>query len=210
MEGTPGVITTLQIFNNLYVNPSTSDTWADAVINEGIGNVGVVIADNTLIGSTTAQGNGAGIAIETNDSSGNAAKIENNIIDNFNRGVYVNPGSTTPATSHNDYYNVAYVGSGANGNTYSTLSSWQSYCSCDANSVNGNPLLTGTYQLASSSSAAWQTGVNLTSLGITALDSDKAGVARPTSGAWAIGAYYDSGSGDAQPSPPTGLSAQVQ
>ena len=71
---------------------------------------------------------------------------------------------------------------------YSSLASWQAACSCDANTLTSNPLVNsnGTLQAGSPAIGA---GVNLTSLGITGLNSDANGVARPTSGAWDIGAY---------------------
>lgn len=46
------------------------------------------------------------------------------------------------------------------------------------------------YQLLSASGALYRTGTNLTSLGITALDSDYLAVSRPSVGAWDIGTYY--------------------
>jgi hypothetical protein len=54
-------------------------------------------------------------------------------------------------------------------------------------------------------------GANLTSLGIAMLNQDHAGVARPTTGAWDIGAYqYGSASASNPPAPPSGLTASVQ
>lgn len=218
MEGTPGTISGLQITNSLYVNTSTTHTWADSVINEGIGNTSIVIANNTLVGSTSSTSgsncNGstcADIAIQTHDSAGNGAIIKNNIISTFNRALVMVSSSTIPTSDYNDFYGNADVADGPNGTLYSTASAWNTYSSEDAHSQSGNPDLNGTYQLTNSSSAAWQTGVNLTSLNIANLDSDMARATRPPSSPpnWDIGAYYDSGSGD-PPNPPTGLSAAVQ
>ena len=52
--------------------------------------------------------------------------------------------------------------------------------------------LSGAYKLQAGSPAIGA-GVNLTSLGITGLDTDAAGVARPATGAWDIGAYQYNG-----------------
>jgi hypothetical protein len=57
----------------------------------------------------------------------------------------------------------------------------------DVHSFTTNPNLTATFHL-NSGSPAIGTGVNLTSLGITALNSDASGVARPAVAAWDIGA----------------------
>ena len=60
-----------------------------------------------------------------------------------------------------------------------------------------------------SGSAAIGKGANLTSLGITALNSDAAGTARPSSGGWDIGAFqYGSQTGTIDP--PSGLNATVK
>jgi hypothetical protein len=51
--------------------------------------------------------------------------------------------------------------------------------------------------------------VNLTNLGIAALNADKAGTPRPATGNWDIGAYQN-GSAAGGPSAPSGLTAVVQ
>jgi len=91
-------------------------------------------------------------------------------------------------------------------NAFTTLADWQGQ-GFDKNSSSGNPSLAN--YMPQSGSAAIGIGANLTALAITALDSDMAGVVRPTSGAWAAGAYQDPTSGSA-PAPPTGLAAAVQ
>jgi hypothetical protein len=61
----------------------------------------------------------------------------------------------------------------------------------------------------SNSSIVVGAALNLSSLGITGLDSDKNGAARPTSGAWDAGAYNLAGSGSV-PAAPTGLQATAK
>jgi hypothetical protein len=95
----------------------------------------------------------------------------------------------TITADYNDTYNVTDYGV-INGTYYPAWSgggSWQA-AGYDIHGVNGNPLLSGAYMLGSGSPAIG-TGTNLTSLGIAALNSDAAGVARPSSGAWDIGAF---------------------
>ena len=63
-----------------------------------------------------------------------------------------------------------------------------------------------TYRIGAGSTAIGA-AVNLTSLGIIALDTDAAGISRSTSGAWDIGAYQYVAPDTTPPSVPTGLSA---
>jgi hypothetical protein len=70
-----------------------------------------------------------------------------------------------------------------------------------------NPLInafpTATLQAGSPAIAA---GANLTSLRQTFLNSDKNGTARPSTGAWDVGAF-SSGSAVTRPNPPTNVTA---
>ncbi|MDR3559373.1 MAG: choice-of-anchor Q domain-containing protein, partial [Candidatus Pacebacteria bacterium] len=97
---------------------------------------------------------------------------------------------------------------------YTALSSWQadqggcpnSYNDCA--SVAGNPNLSASH-VPNLDSLLIGAGANLTSLGITALNSDATGAARPATGAWDIGAYqYQTGSDTIAPNSPTGLSVE--
>ncbi|HVM77365.1 MAG TPA: Ig-like domain-containing protein, partial [Candidatus Paceibacterota bacterium] len=71
-------------------------------------------------------------------------------------------------------------------------------------SIVGNPSLTASYYISSAgTSAASGAGANLTSLGIASLDADAAGVSRPSSGAWDIGAYQFASGGGGDTTPPS-------
>jgi hypothetical protein len=107
--------------------------------------------------------------------------------------IYVNNGATIDLSDHNDFYNIGGFTSGGNGVTYSgtsygSLSAWHTASGFDGNSITTNPNLDANYKLQAGSPAIGL-GANLTSLGITGLDSDKAGTSRPSSGAWDAGAY---------------------
>jgi hypothetical protein len=100
---------------------------------------------------------------------------------------------------YNSLYNNNYAG--YNGGFYDTLASWRTALGgCpgtnhECNSIATNPNLNSDYTPKSNSPTVGA-GVNLTSLGITALNSDKNGIARPATGAWDIGAMeYVSGGG---------------
>jgi hypothetical protein len=120
----------------------------------------------------------------------------------------------TPAGA-NPFYGPTACPSGA------SFASWKSNCGFDVHGQNTSITVNAAPFTLPSGSAAIGTATNLTSLGITALNtgapqtfgvSGSCGtgcVPRASSGAWDGGAYpYQSGS--AGPNPPSGLSAQVQ
>src|SRR5947199_8826180 len=74
--------------------------------------------------------------------------------------------------------------------SYSTLSAWQVATGQDSNAVytSANAGLDSTYR-PPTGSVVIDAGANLTSLGISALNSDKAGVDSPASGPWVEGGY---------------------
>ena len=99
------------------------------------------------------------------------------------------------ATDGNFYGTTSAGGASNTGTYYNTLSAWQGCVAngCpsahDSHSITANPALNGSY-----APTVALTGVNLTSLGITALNSDYNGSARPSTGAWTIGAINQAGS----------------
>lgn len=134
--------------------------------------------------------------------------FENDIFDPSGVWFYNASNGGTYLASWTADYNDYYSGTDwqYNNNSYSTLSSWQSACSCDANSTTNNPSLNAsTYEPTSST----PNGTNLTSLctgNLVGLCTDAAGNSRPSSGSWTMGAYqYSSGA----PVAPTGLTAVV-
>jgi hypothetical protein len=198
------------VFNNVLVNTSgtTNDTPANGLIQDWCN--ADFILNNTLVGITQSSTNpennsNPGLMVNV----GTATTLENNIIQLFRNGTGMGSGSSITAQDYNDYYDNTDPAWDNASNIYATLSAYQAChtngCPAgthDTHSTIANPLLTGTYHLTSSSSAAWQTGVNLYSTcngqatpGLGALCSDKSGTVRPTSGAWDMGAFESSGSG---------------
>ena len=214
-------VSSVYFFNNVFVNTSSNHCFADGFISwDGAGML--LAANNTFLGnSTSCVNNGSnssgdnGIAYEGGSVN---LQLENNIMHSMgNTFVYTNGGGTSITTANNNDY---YTGGGwtwlSDGNT-ADFATWKNWCACDSAATIGNPLLTGAYHLTNSSSAAWQKGTNLyqtcsgqPSPGLGALCFDAAGVARPSSGAWDMGAFEDSASGGSAPNPPTGLAAAVQ
>jgi hypothetical protein len=104
----------------------------------------------------------------------------------FCGGSYTGPGCSSGFCTYDGWKNLGY----------------------DVHSTTGDPKLSGTYFPGLDSSAIGL-GENLTNLGITALNSDKAGNPRPSTGPWDIGAYeYVPGGDTTAPAAPTGLTVQ--
>lgn len=207
----------LRAFNNLLVNGagSTGRVPANGFIQDWCTNTSIY--NNTMVGFSASDNTGGNQCVSLNIGTG--LTIKGNICSTVYLGLYLNNGGSVQlaAMDYNDIHNVSYTASDNLGNYYATLANWQSCTShgCpashDTNSKSGDPVLNGSYHLTNNTSTAWQTETNLTGLSISALDSDKAGVARPGSGPiWDMGAYFDSGTGNAAPNPPTALTAGVQ
>ena len=118
--------------------------------------------------------------------------LKNNICLNGIAVAEIGPNDWTQLVSnYNDGYpapsNWACVNVEVSGSCL-TLASYKSMEMQEANSITSNPALTVSYQLTIGSPAIGA-GINLTSLGIPALDLDCVGAARPSTGAWTIGAY---------------------
>jgi len=205
-------------FNNLLVVESGAATEGDIVIrgnSPGPAPTNVRILNNTIVDNSTPD-----ILIKNGGSSsgeqGTGLTWENNIFQGNKYDFVYGPSGTPSWTSnYNDFYGFTYIAA-TNGDAgpptnYSTLTAWQAL-GFDANSSNGNPLLTS--YIPQSGSAAIGLGTNLTSTcsgqptpGLGALCSDANGNARPSSGAWTAGAYNAASGGP--PLPPTGLTATV-
>ena len=181
-----GTITGTKVFNNLLLNGSTTNGPANGFIT-ALGTSTGAAYNNTIfcngVGQSAIKASGPG-----------ADTLENNIISTCPVGIYVNSGSTIAGSNYNVIYDLTGGSSSMyyNGTNYSTVAAWTAGTGFDANSVTGNPKLNtdGTLQSGSSAIAA---ATNLTSLSITALNSDYAGNPRPSSGAWDVGAYEGSG-----------------
>lgn len=175
--------TAIYTYNNLivanngeFVNNAWIFHWANS--ND-------IIANNTVIGGTASGSGGCIYGLSLTN-----ATIYNNIASNC--GVLMWMDSTTFSALDNNLYQASSLSSKwrIGSNFYSTLASWQSASGGDSNGVaqTGSLNLNASYYPLVTSSAVGA-GSNLTSLGVTALDTDKASVARPPSSAWDIGAY---------------------
>jgi hypothetical protein len=127
--------------------------------------------------------------------------FENNVIQNYGQYVVINAGSPGATFAVFDYNTYGPIGSsgvdswqfestGAN-----SLAAWQTACSCDAHAQHNTNLNLNSTGLQQTGSVVIAAGTNLTTLGISTLDSATtagntiAAVARPSTGAWDAGAY---------------------
>jgi hypothetical protein len=137
--------------------------------------------------------------LETAGTTGNTWNVENNICEGGTWAYYFDA-LPKMNLSNNDYYKIGSRGWEI-GSTNYAFARWKRATGQDANSITTNPGLNANYTIASASSAAYQVGANLTSLGVTPLEisaplnfgeSGSCGsgcVARPSSGNWDLGAY---------------------
>jgi hypothetical protein len=208
------------IFNNVFNNNPAYhmpalEMWTDGGIY-AITNP--IIVNNTFMGGDETFGGNVDVFI--NDTGITGITLENNVVTGGNTLVSVNPGSSFIAINHNVYENIFADGGanqvfGYNGASYSTLTSWRAALPA-ATGQDSASLFDTISQIALASggqlnhgSSAIGEGINLTSLGITALDTDRTGAPRPTTGPWDAGAFASSGA-TSLPAAPTGLTATVQ
>jgi len=153
------------VFNNLFVNSSTIDAPSNAQIiaKANGGNPAVSIYNNTFVYQPSSKGRcimNQGAVLAGENNTGSQCSL-----------AYYNSAGTISLSDYNDWY-------AAGGNDATEGS----------HSIVLNPLLTGVYTLGVGSPAIGA-AQNLTPLSIIPLDSDLAGISRPSSGPWDIGAY---------------------
>ena len=164
-------------FNNLLVVNSGCASGAGllAIAGQGMGGSNEYLYNNTVVGDSTqfcslisVQGGVQNVVVKNNiATTGSAAFYSTNDI--------------TISLDHNLYYNWGGSGWTIGGKIYSTLSSYQSGSGQDVHGAANNPNL-GSGYMPPAGSPAVGLGGNLTTLGMTPLDSDKADVARGPNG----------------------------
>ena len=207
-----GAFHNINVYNNVFYVTAAASGYEGLIVvrpdTSGGSLTNISFYNNTVIGNDSTQGAGCVCSGLNLQGSNSGYVLENNIFLHIStsQAYYNDTGSKFASVftiiNNNDYYDVGEIGlySGA---SYSTLAQWQA-AGWDTNGSNGNPSLNSTYQ-PQTGSALIGLGANLTSLGITPLDSDLAGVARPSTGAWTAGVYQSSssGTGGSTPTPPS-------
>jgi len=225
--GNTGSGSTCYIFNNLFVqqpiyaNLQSHGVWLNLSLG-GTYNMGpFYLYNNTFINYSIPlelYGDGVlGLTVENNLMSEGTTSV--NYFYDKDTGSSVSLTTILTASDYNSFYGGRAYGSfnSRGQNTWCWPQSGGPPSGCtgnppwvntgfDTHSVSANPLLTASNTLAAGSPDI-KAGTNLTSLcrTIAPLCYDAAGVARPTTGAWDIGAYQH-----LPPDPPTGLRALVK
>jgi len=187
--GTGGSMGVVDIFNNVLAKTNADVPTSTGLVSLLGVNNGFVV--NNTISDAGGTGNDAFNCINIYQTGWT---VENNVL--VGCGTYVYQEGAGITANENVYYGAASPQWMFQSTMSSSIAGWRSSCNCDTLSVTTDPNLSSSYRPQSGSSAAGL-GANLTSLGITALSSDMAGVPRPSNGAWTAGAYSSSGPGTA-------------
>lgn len=194
-EGPGGGEVSNTVYNNFFGQAGTSFNWNNGFIN--LGNLAGTnpsvnkFYNNTAIASTSQHAYMWQLAY--------AVDVRNNVLvtSDTASGVTLNLlGNVTGTVNFNTYANPSGSGGLQIASSNKTLTQWKA-AGWDANTPGvGTPPfnLNATTGVPSGSFVGLGTGTNLTGLGITALNSDGIGSARPSSGAWDIG-YLNGTSG---------------
>ena len=192
------VISTVRVFNNVIANSVDNAPCCGLIYLKGedaSGMPGAQVYNNTMV-----EGSDGSMSVQLQGSGLTNVLYKNNIIWKGALALGLN-GPSSIASGGSDYnvfypnslqfiYNGGWIG----------FTDWKTNASgIDSHSTETDPKLNSNFTLQAGSSAIGL-GVNLTGLGITALNSDKAGVGRPSSGAWDAGALQY---GAASPEAPT-------
>ena len=200
MEANAGGTTNVKIFNNTFID-TCAGADHDGMLTTGVDG-GYKIYNNTFIGTANDACMGT--------SSSPQTTFINNVVSGCGILMYIATGGGFAAASlHNNIYAncpgsncFAYIG-----NFSGSFATWQSETGQDASpsayAASSGLTSSGVPQAGS---AVIGVGVNLTSLGIGALDNDIIGVARTVP--WDAGAYKY-GVPPLPPAPPTNLKIQV-
>jgi hypothetical protein len=218
-------ITAGYFYNNVVMSTTACTTTGggDPLINWGINGGTIYVYNNTFVCAATNDPPGG---MEMDEHSGSTtANFFNNLIVNCGRNINMAavPGAYSPPTTGFDYNVYAQMNNGNMWNYHgccqNPFSAWQSaiqgaVVSSESHSTytSGSPGLGGSFENGSQSpisgivpqsgSVALNCCENLTALGITNLNSDITGSARPSTGAWSAGAL-NFGSGGSQASAPS-------
>lgn len=184
----------ISIFNNVIYNTMTT---VNGVNMATLGGVNLMLkcsrdvyAVNNSLGNIGSSGNS--VHVQT-CYDGSIHLQNNNIVNSVSYGVYVeDPNDIASGQFDYDSYYVTAVDNVIwNATFYATFAAFKAAVATqEQHGISGNPSV-GAFPnpLPAVGSPLIGAGVNLTSLGISALNIDKNGIARPSSGAWTIGAF---------------------
>jgi hypothetical protein len=184
-------INLMNVFNNLQVQPCDGQKAPSMQLGMTAG----VVANNTFIGCASQSPNDPALQVFVVDHADDV-KIYNNFIEGYGQHFIVKNFSGVGAVPSVIDYNIyGPVGISASGHwvclssATNTFSTWKSDCSADTNgSTQASPDVDSTTGMPNSgASPLVGAGVDLSSLGITALNSDRIGT--PRTAPWTVGAF---------------------
>lgn len=191
LSGSPTISGPTYVFNNVVEASASGQPGNDYFTLSQGGDY----YNNTILG-------GGGSCVNYNDDSGFTATFENNLISDCFQYIGNSGGNGSMTTDYNlyasdgDASSVAFNCSGSGAFAFSAFSSWQSCIAGDSHASTTSASKTNSNGTLQTGSPATGAGTNLYSVcngqpnpGLGALCSNIAGVARPSSGAWNIGAY---------------------
>ena len=160
------------------------------------------VFNNTFVGFTNGT-EGAFNAIKYTTWVGTETDsvVTNNLFFWCNFAVYDTPYTTITASDNNLFYPNTTLFRAVSGGS-KDFAAWQA-AGFDASGTTNRPVFASAYTLDSADTAAIGQGVNLTALGIT---TDRFGNARPSSGAWTIGAVE----GGEEPPAPSSVTRSIR
>ncbi len=186
-SSSPGITGTFAFFNNV------ATAGAGDTISSGGGMFGLYNGGSTnYFVNNTARGNGSGVALcLAMNVVITGVVFENNIMSNCNQLVQF--ANITFTTLNHNVYAQAISGNDLEcGSTFYSAAQFSAWATCvgegAASSYQSSDGLNAAAQ-PQSGSPVINAGANLTSVGITALDSDITGGGRQATGAWTDGAY---------------------
>jgi hypothetical protein len=193
---------TVRIFNNvLLCDTSNSNFFVVAAGHADVYN-------NTVIGATSVSGICLSIHNITN------ATVKNNAISGCNQLLNINSVTTFANAATDLNYNTYVCGESSNCFNWeivspftSSFANWKTNCRCDGNSTDNASLLLDKTGRPTAGSPVIGAGTNLSGLLISDLIRDKMLNARPSIGAWSVGAYHLA-SDAVRPAPPARITIQ--
>jgi len=199
-SGSPANLKNSYWWNNVMIVPLGSIENTNGWFNISSGNSGVQeVLNNTMVGPDATDNTNCMVFQNLSGLT-----FENNTVTNCGDPVYVTS-STLTSVDYNFYGPSCQNGNNCfvwNGSFTGSFSSWKSACACDSHSYQNNTTGFASNGVPAAGSPVIGAGINLISIATgslatlssdTSLGNSRVPIARPSTGAWDIGAYLSVG-----------------
>jgi hypothetical protein len=203
IEHDGNAVNDVRVYNNVIL-PGPANRSTNFGLMAFGANTGTSVYNNTILCGSNVGGYGVNL-------EGGNTIFENNVITGCFAAAAFYVNAPNVVLNYNTYAGNANIGAFLyNDNLTATITSWIAATNQDANSqsVDSAGLDSATGSLMSGSPAIG-TGINLTALGIAALNLDKGDILRPPTATWDAGAFQFSDTTVGPPSPPTQVKSAV-